>query len=283
MTIPTFFEQCLADIKGAIPGYWEDASYHNDTCPSYETPSGWQIFIDHPDKDMRDDSDYPRFHVTVAANYGNGLDVDSPTFSSDSFEKVLEYVSKLAPKYIQTDDGTFKEVIKEKSDIKRPQAIFRVEWEPEAYGNALPRHVTWEELENDEETWNNILDEKFHTKTVRHELSNLTHGTDLLYTDPSGWVRFFRLEEEAERLAYDAYFRNEGKLSALVEYTVRRKQNYYEEMKIRALSEDEAIDRLRDHLMTSDEVDRKYVEDDGTITADCMEPNLLRIRTGRSG
>ena len=91
------------------------------------------------------------------------------------------------------------------------------------------------------------------------------------------------LEEEAERLAYDAYFRNEGKLSALVEYTVRRKQNYYEEMKIRALSEDEAIDRLRDHLMTSDEVDRKYVEDDGTITADCMEPNLLRIRTGRSG
>ena len=128
----------------------------------------------------------------------------------------MEYVSKPAPKYRETDDGTFEEVIAEKANIKRPQAIFRVEWEPEAYGNAPPRHVTWEELENDEETWNNILDEKFHTETVRHELSNLTHGTDLLYVGLEGWVRFFRLEEEAEGLAYDAYFRNEGQYLLLL-------------------------------------------------------------------
>ena len=278
-----YFEQCLADIKGAIPGDWVDSSYGNDACPSYETPNGWQIFIDHSDSDKREMKEMKRFGVIVSRNYGNGLGIDTPTFSSDSFQEILEYVSKPAPKYRETDDGTFEEVIAEKANIKRPQAIFRVEWEPEAYGNAPPRHVTWEELENDEETWNNILDEKFHTETVRHELSNLTHGTDLLYVGLEGWVRFFRLEEEAEALAYDAYFRNEGQVSPLVEYRVRRKQNYYEEMQIRALSEDEAIDRLRNHLMNSDEVDRKYVEDDGLVTADCMEPNLLRIRTGRSG
>ena len=278
-----FFEECVADIKGAIPGDWENSSYGNDACPSYETPTGWQIFVDHGDPVKREiqDDDWKRFHIIVAENYGNGLGIDTPQHETDSFQEVLEFVSKAAPKYRENDEGKFEEVPAEKPHYERPQKIFRVEWEPESYGNALPRHVTWEELENDDQ-WNGILEEDAGAETVGYRLYHLKNGEDFIYHDMS-WVRFFRMDEEAEKLAYDAYNRNQGKLSPLVEYTVRRKQNYYEEMKIRALSEEEAIDLLRNHLDDGDEVDHKYVEDDGLVTADCMEPNLLRIRTGRCG
>ena len=40
-----FFDRCLFDIKSLIPKDWEDVSYGNDTCPSYEV-KGLQIFID---------------------------------------------------------------------------------------------------------------------------------------------------------------------------------------------------------------------------------------------
>ena len=59
--------------------------------------------------------------LSSQANYGNGLGIDTPEFNSDSFQEILEYVSKPAPKYRETDDGTFEEVIAEKANIKRPQ------------------------------------------------------------------------------------------------------------------------------------------------------------------
>lgn len=279
-----FFEECVADIKGAIPGDWESSSYGNDACPSYETPTGWQIFIDHGDPVKREiqDDEWKRFHIIVAENYGNGLGIDTPQLNTDSFQEVLKFVSEAAPKYREREDGKFEEILTDETLIERPQKIFRVEWEPEAYGNAPPRHVTWEELENDDQ-WNGILEEDVGAETVGYRLHHLNFGEDFVYHDPSGEVHFFRMDSEAERLAIDAWLLNRGKVSDLVEYTVRRKQNYYEEKKILALSEDEAIDRLRHHLDDGDDMDRKYVDDDGLVTADCLQPNLLRIRTGRSG
>ena len=77
--------------------------------------------------------------------------------------------------------------------------------------NRAAAAATWEELENDEETWNNILDEKFHTETVPTPIvePDTWHGL-ALYVGLEGWGRFFRLEEEAEALAYDAYFEKRG-------------------------------------------------------------------------
>lgn len=91
----SFFEECVADVSEKIPNTWEDVSWGNDACPSYSY-NGWQIFIDHADPDKRE-LEVPRFGVIVEANYGNQLNLDTPEFNSDDFQKVLEYVSTPAP------------------------------------------------------------------------------------------------------------------------------------------------------------------------------------------
>ena len=115
-----YFQQCLADVTGAIPKTWVNESYHNDACPSYSY-NGWQIFIDHPDPDMRDVKEMQRFGVVVAENYGNGLGIDTPEFSSDDFQEVLNFVSKPAPKYEQDDSGNYVEVKPKEKTKKRPR------------------------------------------------------------------------------------------------------------------------------------------------------------------
>ena len=89
-----FFDRCLFDIKNLIPKDWEDVSYSNDTCPSYEV-KGLQIFIDNLDPKEREYQDeygqeFKRFHIIKAKDYGMGY---KPLLETDSFSEVLEFVN----------------------------------------------------------------------------------------------------------------------------------------------------------------------------------------------
>ena len=86
-----FFDRCLFDIKKLIPKDWEDVSYSNDTCPSYEF-KGFQIFIDNLNPKEREyqESDSKRFHIIKASNYGMGY---KPLLETDNFFEVLEFVN----------------------------------------------------------------------------------------------------------------------------------------------------------------------------------------------
>jgi len=84
----TDFEKCLFDIKNLIPKEWEDVSYSNDTCPSFEF-KGYQIFIDNENPTEREIQDGKRFHIINSDDYGYGK---KPLLETDEFSKVLEFV-----------------------------------------------------------------------------------------------------------------------------------------------------------------------------------------------
>jgi len=86
-----YFTKCVKDIKNLIPKNWENVSYSNDTCPSYEV-KGFQIFIDNLNPKEREyqESDSKRFHIIKASNYGMGY---KPLLETDNFFEVLEFVN----------------------------------------------------------------------------------------------------------------------------------------------------------------------------------------------
>jgi hypothetical protein len=84
-----FFDRCLFDIKNLIPKDWENVSYSNDTCPSYEV-KGLQIFIDNENPTEREIQDGKRFHIINSDDYGYGK---KPLLETDNFFKVLEFVN----------------------------------------------------------------------------------------------------------------------------------------------------------------------------------------------
>jgi len=86
----TDFEKCLFDIKNLIPKEWEDVSYSNDTCPSFEF-KGYQIFIDNENPTEREIQDGKRFHIINSDDYGYGK---KPLLETDEFSKVLEFVNE---------------------------------------------------------------------------------------------------------------------------------------------------------------------------------------------
>ena len=48
----------------AIPAGWEDISWHNDACPSFDMGEGRVVYVDYADKAQREWPDAPRFVVT---------------------------------------------------------------------------------------------------------------------------------------------------------------------------------------------------------------------------
>ena len=83
-----FFEKCLFDIKNLIPKEWEDVSYGNDTCPSFEF-KGFQIFIDNENPNEREIQGGKRFVIIDSDRYGYG----ETLLETDNFFKVLEFVN----------------------------------------------------------------------------------------------------------------------------------------------------------------------------------------------
>ena len=61
-----FFKDCLKDFDK--PDNWEDVSYYNDVCPSFEY-NGYQIFVDHPDPKQRELEGAFRFAVIISLEY----------------------------------------------------------------------------------------------------------------------------------------------------------------------------------------------------------------------
>ena len=84
-----FFDRCLFDIKNLIPKNWENVSYGNDTCPSFEF-KGHQIFIDNENPTEREIQDGKRFHIINSDDYGYGK---KPLLETDNFFEVLEFVN----------------------------------------------------------------------------------------------------------------------------------------------------------------------------------------------
>ncbi len=83
------FKECVADLT--MPKGWEDVSYGNDVCPSWEY-RGFQVMIHHPDPKERElgFGDDPRFYIFRAQEYG-----DAPTWNAEAhtFEEVLSILN----------------------------------------------------------------------------------------------------------------------------------------------------------------------------------------------
>lgn len=48
------FPDFAASTMPAIPADWDDISWHNDACPSFQTPNGLRVFVDYSDPAQRE-------------------------------------------------------------------------------------------------------------------------------------------------------------------------------------------------------------------------------------
>lgn len=78
-----YFKECLQDFNK--PSDWQDTSWHNDACPSFEY-NGYHIYIDHPVPSERDSGADHRYHVSISYEYGEM----GWTLETDNFSEVLE-------------------------------------------------------------------------------------------------------------------------------------------------------------------------------------------------
>lgn len=85
-TYQTEFPDFTLDV--IISPEWEDVSWHNDACPSWNTPGGHKVYVDYADPDAREDGgDAQRFEVSVLGDETRG-----PALTTNSWQEVLEYV-----------------------------------------------------------------------------------------------------------------------------------------------------------------------------------------------
>jgi hypothetical protein len=122
-----YFDDCLKNFEK--PEKWENISYSNDACPSFEY-QGYQIFVDHPDPKERElGEDSTRFHITIALDYGD-------------------------PKWF-LDTNNFDEVLKE---IEVPYLTRPLTYEMEYYKKEEESRKAHEEkLKNDFNEWRDNL------------------------------------------------------------------------------------------------------------------------------
>lgn len=73
----------------AIPSGWQDVSWHNDSCPSFEVPgTGAQVFVDFADPTLREIKKGPRFFVL-------GEGATTTLFTGDDWSAVLAFIGTL--------------------------------------------------------------------------------------------------------------------------------------------------------------------------------------------
>lgn len=76
----------LADLP-PVPAHWVDASWHNDTCPSYRI-GDVQVWIDYADRAKREFADGARFCMQIW-----GADDCVPVLETDDWQEVLRHVA----------------------------------------------------------------------------------------------------------------------------------------------------------------------------------------------
>lgn len=80
------FPDFPADTMPAIPEGWADVSWHNDTCPSFETRNGLTVFVDYADASLREFPEAPRFSIQQTFSRDDMM-------ASDDFDAILAFVA----------------------------------------------------------------------------------------------------------------------------------------------------------------------------------------------
>jgi len=92
MTYRTEFPDFDPATMPAIPAEWRDASWHNDTCPSFmigqEDRPTLQIFVDYLKPEDREFRDRPRFSILGE----RAIDADGGSLASDDWSEILAFV-----------------------------------------------------------------------------------------------------------------------------------------------------------------------------------------------
>ncbi len=92
MTFQIEFPDFDAATLPAIPADWTDASWHNDSCPCFNTGKGVVVFIDFADVDLREiQEEGDRFSVHADPEMHDHNDV---LMSTDDWNEVLAFVAK---------------------------------------------------------------------------------------------------------------------------------------------------------------------------------------------
>lgn len=84
---PDFDQQSLP----TIPSDWTDVSWHNDTCPSFNTNNGWIVFIDYPASYQREHPENKRFCAIGVDAQGNIIE-DNGSCATDDWEALLKWL-----------------------------------------------------------------------------------------------------------------------------------------------------------------------------------------------
>ena len=101
--IPLFhmeFEDFPVADMPTLPEGFEDHSWHNDMCPSFEHPArGLQVWVDYLDRELREFPESPRFCVFFtrggAENVGERIS-DTDVFSAEEWPEVEAWLAEKA-------------------------------------------------------------------------------------------------------------------------------------------------------------------------------------------
>jgi hypothetical protein len=143
----------VADMP-ALPEGFEDHSWHNDMCPSFEHPGrGLQIWVDYLDRELREFPESPRFAVFFtrggADNIGERIS-DTDVFSAEEWPEVETWLAVRADeerKAVLTRElaGNMAEAVGELA--RAASAIFRLyEDAPDNLANEVQPEAETEEV-----------------------------------------------------------------------------------------------------------------------------------------
>lgn len=95
MTFETEFPDYPAGTMPSIPAGFEDISWHNDVCPSFEHKAhGLRLFVDYPDDSMRELPGGERFTLYPINEAGEQGEVLIETSAWDEMNSaLLDYIS----------------------------------------------------------------------------------------------------------------------------------------------------------------------------------------------
>lgn len=89
----TEFPDYPADGMPVLPAGFVDCSWHNDTCPSFFNETlGLYVFIDYPDREMREFPECPRFSLSEGREDG----IDASLLVTDSWDEILAFIDTRA-------------------------------------------------------------------------------------------------------------------------------------------------------------------------------------------
>lgn len=90
----------------AIPLGWEDTSWHNDACPSFQTPNGVRVYVDYADPAQRElGPTASRFGAIYDPEDGQSSTDTVYPYEGDDWDALLEAVGNFTPCRQHTDTG----------------------------------------------------------------------------------------------------------------------------------------------------------------------------------